>query len=220
MYFGTISINIAAMSFEAYERVGPMYLQYYTTQRGRGDTTSLRVYRGAERWRPRQRGDGFGSMLRGLARFVLPVLGRGIGAFASHTMDATDRGASLGDAAKSALKPALRAAVDAGAGQMASYQGGNGGKKRHAEPNFYERMLEAKRRKRERGDGKKAKKQRGGGKKRKGKKTKQQHGKGKKRKSKKAKQQRGEGKKHKKQRGKGKLSKKHAYKKSSGFFNF
>jgi hypothetical protein len=208
------------MSFEAYERVGPTYLQYYTTQRGRGDATGLRVFRGAERWRPRQHGDGFGSILRGLARFVLPVLGRGIGAFASHTMDATNRGVSLGEAAKSALKPTLRAVVDAGAGQMASFQGGNGDKKRLAESGFYERMQEAKRRKKHGKKSHKAKKvkQSGEGKKtRKAKKVKQS-GEGKKNKTKK---QSGTGKKRKaKQSGKGKLSKKHVYKKSAGSFNF
>jgi hypothetical protein len=136
-------------------------------------------------------------------------------------MDATDRGVSLGEAAKSALKPTLRAVVDAGAGQMASFQGGNGGKKRLAESGFYERMQEAKRRKKQRGHGKKSRKAKKvkhsdeGKKTRKAKKVKQS-GEGKKRK-----RQSGKGKKRKaKQSGKGKLSKKHAYKKSSGSFNF
>ena len=121
-------------------------------------------------------------------------------------MDATDRGVSLGEAAKSALKPTLRAVVDAGAGQMASFQGGKGGKKRLAEPSFYERMQDAKRRKKH---GKKSRKT----------KKVEQSGEGKKKR--KAKQS-GEGKRTRKakQSGKGKLSKKRVYKKSVGSDNF
>ena len=138
------------MSHEAYDRVGPFYLQYYSTQRGRGAAAAAaagpRIFRGGDRWRPRQRGDGFGSFLRGIARFLLPVVGSGISTFASHTLDAADRGVSLGDAAKSALKPTLRAVVDAGRASSSSSllsQGGDG------KQNFYKRMLEAKRRKRQ-----------------------------------------------------------------------
>jgi len=150
------------MSHEAYDRVGPFYLQYYSKQRGRGGADSSqepRFFRGADSWRPRQHGDGFGSLLRGLARFLLPVLGRGIGTFASHTLDATDRGVSLGDAAKSALKPTLRAVIDAGVSRM---QKGKGKMKRagdnEAGSAFFERMQEAKRRKKRHG------KQKGAGK--------------------------------------------------------
>jgi len=135
------------MSHEAYDRVGPFYLQYYSTQRGRGAAAAgPRIFRGGDRWRTRQRGDGFGSFLRGIARFLLPVVGSGISTFASHTLDAADRGVSLGDAAKSALKPTLRAVVDAGRASSSSSllsQGGDG------KQNFYKRMLEAKRRKRQ-----------------------------------------------------------------------
>jgi len=139
------------MSHEAYDRVGPFYLQYYSTQRGRGAAAAAagpRIFRGGDRWRTRQRGDGFGSFLRGIARFLLPVVGSGISTFASHTLDAADRGVSLGDAAKSALKPTLRAVVDAGRASSSSSssllsQGGDG------KQNFYKRMLEAKRRKRQ-----------------------------------------------------------------------
>lgn len=220
------------MPYEAYERVGPLYLSYYTSQRGRGDAIAgPRVFRGAERWRPRQRGDGFGSMLRGLARFILPVLGRGIGTFATHTLDATDRGVSLGDAAKSALKPTLRAVVDAGVGQLtsSSSQNGNGdGKRRRlvdsSGPGFYERMMEAQRRKRSKkkkrgeGDKKKAKKQHGEGIK---KKKKKQRGGGSK-KPRKRKQRGGGSEKprKKKQSGEGKKKKRRVYKRPTDGLNF
>jgi hypothetical protein len=88
------------------------------------------VYHGARRWHSSvrsQRGDGFGSILRGLARFFLPIVGRGIGSFATHTLDAVDRGVSLGEAAKSALKPTLRTVIDSvgGGGATRSMQGGS-----------------------------------------------------------------------------------------------
>jgi hypothetical protein len=147
------------MAQNVYDRVGPFYLQYYRSQIGRGDGggggngDGPRVFYGSARWRRRQDGDGFGSILRGLAQVALPILGRGIGAFATHTLDATERGVSLGDAARSALKPTLQAVVSAGADQFAkAAQGGNGGKKRRGNMSspseFYERMQAAKRRKR------------------------------------------------------------------------
>lgn len=171
------------MAQNVYDRVGPFYLQYYRSQTGRGgvDGDGPRVYYGSARWRRRQGGDGFGSILRGLARIALPILGRGIGAFASHTLDATDRGVSLGDAAKSALKPTLQAVVSAGADQFkkAGQRGnGTGNKKRNhnmsTPSEFYERMQAAKRRKKQRQSGggkvksKTKKRQSGGGRKRKG----------------------------------------------------
>ena len=193
------------MSNEGYDRVGTFYLQYYSKQRGRGVDSSQepKFFRGADSWRPRQRGDGFGSLLRGLARFLLPVLGRGIGTFATRTLDATDRGASLNDAAKSALKPTLRAVIDAGVNRM---QKGNGDKKRKltggdggggggGDLSFYEKMQEAKRRKKHH--------------------EKRQKGQGKK----KQKQKQHVPKKNKSQQGQGKLSKKRVYK-TSGVFNF
>ena len=44
---------------------------------------------------------------------MLPVVMRGATAFATETMDANEKGVSLGEAAKGALKPALQAAVQA-----------------------------------------------------------------------------------------------------------
>ena len=152
-------------SHAVYDRVGPFYLHYYGTQSGRngggdGHQQQPVVYRGARRWQS-QRGDGFGSVLRGLARFLLPVIGRGIGTFATHTLDAVDRGVSLGEAAKSALKPTLHAIVDPAAAPNKSMNG-NGSvehghhhhhhlrKRKHNgddKSDFHARMQAAKRRK-------------------------------------------------------------------------
>lgn len=56
---------------------------------------------------------------------MLPVVLRGAATFAGETMDANERGVSLGEAAKGALKPALHAAVQA---VSEGFQGGVGKK--------------------------------------------------------------------------------------------
>lgn len=109
--------EMATVNIKVYENVGSAYLQRYRDQqRGAGNI----VFRGPRRW---QRGDGFGDILRGIARFMLPVVVKGATAFAGEALDASERGASLGEAAKGALKPALQAAVQAVA---ENFQGGVG----------------------------------------------------------------------------------------------
>ncbi len=98
-----------------HEAVGSAYQQHYRKQSG-GTT----VFRGSRRW---QRGDGVGDIIRGIARFLLPVVLRGASTFAGETINANERGVSLGEAAKGALKPAMQAAVEAVA---ESFQGGIG----------------------------------------------------------------------------------------------
>jgi hypothetical protein len=88
---------------ENFDQVGGAYLQFYK-QRGAGDGTV--VYRGSRRL---QRGDGIGDILRGVARFMLPVLFRGAKTFLGETLDANSRGASFADAAKGALAPTVSA---------------------------------------------------------------------------------------------------------------
>ncbi len=111
----TESTEMYNVNIKLYEAVGSAYEQQYRKQNG-GTT----VFRGSRRW---QRGDGVGEILRGIARFMLPVVLRGASAFAGETLDANERGESLGNAAKGALKPALQAAVQAVA---ENFQGGVG----------------------------------------------------------------------------------------------
>jgi hypothetical protein len=74
------------------------YCRYYHAQSG----GEIPVFRGG-----RQSGEGLGDILRGIFRFIAPLALRGISAFAGHTLDAHQKGATLKDAAKSALTPTL-----------------------------------------------------------------------------------------------------------------
>jgi len=76
------------------------YCRYYEAQSG----GELPVFRGGL-----QSGEGIGDFFRGLLRFVAPVAMRGIKTFAGNMMDAHQKGATLKDAAKGALKPTLGA---------------------------------------------------------------------------------------------------------------
>jgi hypothetical protein len=98
------------------EDVGSVYAQHYRKQQQGGTT----IFRGSRRW---QRGDGIGDIIRGITRFMLPVVLRGVTTFAGETMNANEKGVSLGEAAKGALKPALHAAVQA---VSEGFQGGVG----------------------------------------------------------------------------------------------
>lgn len=75
-----------------------VYYRYYEAQRG----GEIPVFRGG-----RQSGEGLGDILRGIFRFIAPIALRGFTTFAGHTLDAHQRGATLKDAAKSALTPTL-----------------------------------------------------------------------------------------------------------------
>jgi len=76
------------------------YCRYYEAQSG----GELPVFRGGL-----QSGEGIGDFFRGLLRFVAPIAMRGIKTFAGNVMDAHQKGATLKDAAKGALKPTLGA---------------------------------------------------------------------------------------------------------------
>jgi hypothetical protein len=75
-----------------------VYYRYYRSQSG----GEIPVFRGG-----RQSGEGLGDILRGIFRFIAPIALRGFSTFAGHTLDAHQKGASLKDAAKSALNPTL-----------------------------------------------------------------------------------------------------------------
>ena len=76
------------------------YFRYYAAQQG----GSLPVFRGSRHY---QEGAGIGDILRGIFRFFAPVAVRGLASFAGNTMRAHEAGASLADAAKAAIVPAL-----------------------------------------------------------------------------------------------------------------
>jgi hypothetical protein len=85
------------------------YCRYYHAQSG----GEIPVFRGG-----RQSGEGLGDILRGIFRFIAPLALRGISAFAGHTLDAHQKGATLKDAAKSALTPTLNSVASGFAEQF------------------------------------------------------------------------------------------------------
>lgn len=85
------------------------YCRYYQAQSG----GEIPVFRGG-----RQSGEGLGDILRGIFRFIAPLALRGISAFAGHTLDAHQKGATLKDAAKSALNPTLNCVASGFAEQL------------------------------------------------------------------------------------------------------
>lgn len=89
------------------------YCRYYDRQYG----GEIPVYRGG------QHGDGLGDILRGILRFIAPIALRGISSFATSTVQAHARGASLSDAAKGAWRPALGAMVSAAQNKMQTGSG-------------------------------------------------------------------------------------------------
>jgi hypothetical protein len=88
------------------------YCRYYQAQSG----GEIPVFRGG-----RQNGEGLGDILRGIFRFIAPLALRGISKFAGHTLDAHQKGATLKEAAKSALTPTLDSVASGFAEQ---FQGG------------------------------------------------------------------------------------------------
>ena len=85
------------------------YCRYYQAQSG----GEIPVFRGG-----RQSGEGLGDILRGIFRFVAPLALRGISKFAGHTLDAHQKGATLKEAAKSALTPTLNSVASGFAEQI------------------------------------------------------------------------------------------------------
>ena len=81
-----------------------MYFDLYT-QRG-GD---FPVFQGA---RHIQYGNGFGDVLRGFLRHVLPVAVKGAASFLGSLMQKRDEGQNWGNAAKSAIIPAANTVLN------------------------------------------------------------------------------------------------------------
>ena len=115
------------------------YCTYYTKQY-EGDVP---VFRGG------QYGAGLGDILRSVMRWAAPIALKGLASFASSAVDAHGKGASVKDAAKGAIRPALGAmahtfasrvqpAQQSGSGHEALFSGvqglpyeGSGGYKGH-----------------------------------------------------------------------------------------
>jgi hypothetical protein len=94
------------------------YCRYYRAQSG----GELPVFRGGL-----QNGEGIGDFFRGLLRFVAPIAMRGISTFAGSMMDAHQKGQTLKEAAKQALKPTLGAVASSISDQLqAQKQAGSG----------------------------------------------------------------------------------------------
>ena len=97
------------------------YYKFYSSQKG-GD---FPVFKGA---RFHQYGSGFGDILRGILRFVMPVLTRGAATFLGDVVQKRDHGSTWGDAAKSAIAPTAMSVLNEAANQTA--QRGNGKKRK------------------------------------------------------------------------------------------
>lgn len=86
------------------------------TQRG-GDL--LPVFRGSRYY---HHGSGFGDILRGIFRFILPVAIKGASTFLGETSRAHDLGVPMKEALKAAIKPTLGAAATEAVTQFAKKQ--------------------------------------------------------------------------------------------------
>lgn len=106
------------------------YVRHWSAQQHGG--SSFPVFRGS-RHMAYQEGAGIGDILRGIFRFLAPVALRGLSSFAGNTLRAHQKGATLGEAAKSSILPALG---DAAQGVMERFsqpgQEGGGKRKRRA----------------------------------------------------------------------------------------
>ncbi len=83
------------------------YYQYFT---GGGSGGDFPVYRGARRFS--QCGAVIGDFFRGLFRTLFPVALRGAATFVNEAVREQGEGATLGQAAKAAFKPALGAVLN------------------------------------------------------------------------------------------------------------
>lgn len=97
-----------------------IYFQIYN-QRG-GD---FPVFQGA---RYIQYGNGFGDVLRGFLRHVLPVAVKGAASFLGSLMQKREEGQNWGNAAKQSILPAAGTVLNEAANRVK--QGGSGKKKR------------------------------------------------------------------------------------------
>lgn len=100
------------------------FLRHYQNQYGSG----FPVYRGDRL----QSGAGLGSILRGIGRFLFPILAPAAKTFIGSTMEAREQGKSFKEAARSALTPTLQSAISTTTEQIAKRMSGpqKGGRRR------------------------------------------------------------------------------------------
>jgi hypothetical protein len=90
------------------------YLKYYQGQVGGAD---FPVFVGG------QHGEGLGDFFRSVLRFIAPIALRGLSAFTSTTLRAHEGGATLKDAARSAIAPSLGAMASAVSSSFGKQEG-------------------------------------------------------------------------------------------------
>lgn len=106
-----------------------LYVRYFLGgQTGGGSVGDMPVFRGQ---RDYQQGAGFGDFFRGLLRVILPVAVRGAATFLGETSRAHDSGMSLGDAAKSALRPTAGVVLSGASEAIQRRMQGRGRKRKH-----------------------------------------------------------------------------------------
>jgi hypothetical protein len=86
----------------------------------------MSVYQGGPYYY-RQHGRGFGSILRGIGRFLLPILINGGTTAAGAFMQGRKEGKTVGESIKGALGPAAGEALRSGAEQVDKFVRGGGG---------------------------------------------------------------------------------------------
>lgn len=100
------------------ETKADFYYKVYNQQGG-----DFPVFQGA---RYVQYGSGFGDILRGIFRNILPVVARGAATFLGGLVENRDQGANWSTAAKSALLPTAQAMMAQTSNQLAQSQQGSG----------------------------------------------------------------------------------------------
>ncbi len=80
-----------------------------------------------------QNGAGFGDILRGFFRSLIPILApvalRTAGSFVSKTLKARDEGKSWGEAAKGSIGPSLNTAIETGKEEFMKNRAQSGGRR-------------------------------------------------------------------------------------------
>jgi hypothetical protein len=108
------------------------YVEYYNKKQHGGSATTVpgAVYRGARHWGVMQQQGGSNADVRSLVGLIGPALAHGAATFFADTATGYSKGKSVGDAATSAIAPALMSAVRSVANRATTQQGGGGRKRK------------------------------------------------------------------------------------------